>query len=134
MGEGSIVKRAREAVANLAAGRHDEYLGWVHDGVKGSLLGGQLHGADSINNKAELKQILDSFDNYMDIKRFEPCNFRLLPNNDVMYNVEWEFVWKPSGKLVTTTAIVRDVFDEDMLVETFHMVDVKHMSRGWYHM
>ena len=48
-------------------------------------------------------------DKYMKVEKFEPCNFRELPNSDMMFNVNWKFTWLPTGKEVETTAIVRKV-------------------------
>merc|ERR1712217_780030 len=132
--ESSTVKRVREIVAELAAGQYDCYVAMLTDDVRGSMLGGLIEGAEAITSKAELKSVLDNFDAYMEMKKLRPFNFQSLPNSGVMYNVEWEFVWKPTDKLITATAVVLDVLHGDMLAETYHMVDVKQMSRGWYHM
>merc|ERR1719450_646400 len=61
---------------------------------------------------------------YMDVQKFEPVNFMALPNGDMMFNVQWQFTWKETGKEVETTSIVRKVLKDGMICEKYHMMDV----------
>merc|ERR1712216_853361 len=110
------------------AGRPEGYMAGVADDVKASMLAGLIPGAEHIANKADFARVMADIDQYMEIRKFEPCNSQSLPNDDVMFNVNWEFVWKPSGKVVTTTAIVRKVLKDSMLCEKYHMVDVEQVT------
>merc|ERR1711998_431508 len=90
----------------------------------GSMLGGLIKGADGIANKQEFQDVMSQMNDVMEVSKFEPCNFRALPNNDMMFNVNWTFVWKQTGKEVSTTAVVRKVLNaEGNLCEKYHMVD-----------
>merc|ERR1712224_803285 len=109
--EASTVKRVKELLAEFMAGRPEGYMAGVANDVKASMLGGLIPLADNIQNKATFSTVMGDIDNYMEIKKFEPRNFHGLPNNDMMFNVNWEFVWKPTGKTVNTTAIVRRVLE-----------------------
>jgi len=100
----------------------------VADDVKADMLGGLIPGADCIKNKVEFAKVMGDIDKYLEVKKFEPCNFRALPNNDMMFNVNWEFVWKATGRLVTTTAIVRKVLKDNMICEKYHMADVQQIA------
>ena len=77
----------------------------------------------AFSSKAEFALLGESMSELMDIHKFEPKNFVALPNNDVMFNVDWEFTWKPTGKVVETTAVVRKVLKDGMICEKYHMVD-----------
>merc|ERR1719473_208894 len=41
----------------------------------------------------------------------------------MMFLVDWEFVWLPTNKFVTTTAVVRKVVKDGKICEKYHMVD-----------
>merc|ERR1719198_243930 len=121
------MKRVQELVAEFMAGRPEGYLAGVADDIKGSVLGGLIPGADSIKNKAEFAKVLGDLDQYMEVKKFEPCNWRAV-GSDVLFNVNWEFVWKPTGKTIETTAVVRKVLRDNMICEKYHMVDVEAVT------
>merc|ERR1719274_385772 len=59
----------------------------------------------------------------MEVRKFAPREFRALPNNDMMFLVDWEFLWLQTNKLVTTTAVVRKVVKDGKICEKYHMVD-----------
>merc|ERR1711998_724405 len=88
------------------------------------MLGGLIPGAEAVASKDDLWGVMGKMGEYMEVTKFEPCNFRALPNNDMMMNVNWTFVWKQTGKEVSTTAVVRKVLNaEGNLCEKYHMVD-----------
>lgn len=61
---------------------------------------------------------------YMTVEKFEPCNFVALPNNDMMFHVNWVFTHLATGKKVETVAHVRKVLDANSnICEKYHMVD-----------
>jgi len=119
------VTRVQELLGHIAAGKPEGYMAGVADDVKASMLGGLIPGADAIANKGDFAAIMGEMDKYMEVQQFEPCNFVPLPNNDMMFNVNWKFKWLASGKEVETTAIVRKVLNADgNICEKYHMVDV----------
>jgi len=126
--EAATVMRVKELLAEFQAGHPEGYMAGVADDVKASMLGGLIPGADNIKDKVEFGKVMGEIDKYMEVKKFEPCNFRALPNNDMMFNVNWEFVWKATGKTVTTTAVVRKVLKDNMICEKYHMCDVKEIT------
>merc|ERR1719253_812142 len=128
--EAATVKRVKELLAEFQAGRPEGYMAGVADDVKADMLGGLIPGADCIKNKVEFAKVMGDIDKYLEVKKFEPCNFRALPNNDMMFNVNWEFVWKATGRLVTTTAIVRKVLKDNMICEKYHMADVQQITEA----
>merc|ERR1712146_9235 len=64
---------------------------------------------------------------YMEVKKFEPYNF-LAVGDDVLFNVNWEFVWKATGKTVQTTAVVRKVVKDGKICEKYHLIDVEAVT------
>merc|ERR1712159_241233 len=105
------------------AGRSDEYFEGVAEDIKGEVFHGLNIPGSAFSSKSEFDLLGQSMSEYMDIHKFEPKNFVALPNNDVMFNVDWEFTWKPSGKVVETTAVVRKVLKDGMICEKYHMID-----------
>merc|ERR1719450_1334078 len=65
---------------------------------------------------------MGSIDKHMEVKKFEPCNWRGV-GDDVMFNVNWVFVWKATGKEIETTALVRKVVKDNLICEKYHMID-----------
>ena len=124
------IKRVQELVAEFQAGRPEGYMAGVADDIKGSVLGGLIPDADNIKNKADFGALMEKMGDYVEMIRFEPTNFRGLPNNDMMFEVNWEMVYKPTGKKIETTAIVRKVLNEDgMICEKYHMCDVAAITK-----
>merc|ERR1719409_324781 len=117
------VKRVQELLAENMAGNPAGYMAGVSDDVKASMLGCLIPDADAISNKAEFQAIMDVIGDWMDVAKFEPTNYRALPNGDMMFNVNWAFTWKPTGKTVETTAIVRKVLKDGLITEKYHMID-----------
>ena len=115
------VERVKELLVGITTGKPEIYMAGVSDDIKGSVLGGFIPGGVDIKTKAEFMGL--EMDKYMEVKKFEPCNYRALPNDDIMFNVNWEFVWKETGKVVETTAVVRKVLRDGMICEKYHMVD-----------
>merc|ERR1712176_1706851 len=99
----------------------------VANDVKGSMLGGLIPGGDNIRNKAEFADIMIKIGDSLEVRKFEPLNY-FACGNDVYFNVNWEFVWKETGDLVTTTAIVRKkmtqpTFGSKMICEKYHVIN-----------
>ena len=65
---------------------------------------------------------------YMEVSKFEPKNWRAV-NDDVLFNVDWKFTWKPTGKVVETQAIVRKVLKDGNICEKYHMVDTEAIAQ-----
>jgi len=120
------VERVQALLAEYAAGRPEGYMAGVADDIKTDVLGGLLPGAVG-ESKEAFGALMGSMDQFMEVHKFEPHNFRAMPNSDMIFNVDWTFVWKPTGKTVSTTAICRKVLKEVdgalMLCEKYHMVD-----------
>ena len=53
---------------------------------------------------------MGGMEQYMEVKKFEPCNWRAT-GDDVLFQVDWVFVWVPTGVTHTTTALVRNARD-----------------------
>jgi len=120
----STVSRVQELLGHIAADHPEGYMAGVADDVKASMLGGLIPGADTISNKEEFGAVMGKMGDYMEVQQFEPVNFMALPNDDVMFNVNWKFKWLPTGKEVETTAIVRKVLKDGKICEKYHMMDV----------
>jgi len=116
------IARVQSLVAEFQAGNSQAYLAGVHDEIKGSVLGGLLPGGSVVNGKVAFMKLLEDMPNYMDVTRFEPCNWRAV-GDDVLFNVNWKFKWLATGKEVETTAIVRKVLKDGMICEKYHMVE-----------
>ena len=117
------VERVQELLAEYGAGRPEGYLAGCADNFSGSVLDGLVPGA-VFDTKAGFGKLMGEMEEYMEVTKFEPCNFVAMPNNDMMFNVDWCFTWKATGKVVETTAVVRKVLDKDNnLCEKYHMVD-----------
>jgi len=116
------VDRVKSLVAEFQAGNPEGYLAGVHDDIKGSVLGGLIPGGDNYVGKAAFMKLMEDMPKYMDVKQFEACNWRAV-GDDVLFNVNWKFVWLPTGKEVETTALVRKVVKQGMICEKYHMVD-----------
>jgi len=126
----STVKRVQSLLAEIAAGNPAGYMAGVADNIQASMLGGLIKGADGIANKQEFQDVMSKMNDVMEVKKFEPCNFRALPNNDMMFTVNWELVWKATGKTVTTTAVVRKVLDKDNnICAKYHMIDATAVTQ-----
>lgn len=121
--EDSSVERVKALVAEYMAGRPEGYMLGVSDTVKASMLGGLIPGAESVTSKSEFQGIMDVIGDWMTVSKFEPCNYRALPDASVIFNVNWEFVWKPTGRTVQTTAIVRKVLRDNQICEKYHLCD-----------
>jgi len=120
----TAVKRVQELLKEFMEGRPEGYMAGVADCFKGSVLGGVLPDAADIKSKDEFMAVMGGMDKHMEVKKFVPYNFRALPNDDMMFNVDWEFVWKETGAVVEATAITRKVVKDNMICEKWHMVDV----------
>jgi len=125
----TAVERVKQLLAEFQAGRPEGYMAGVAEDFKGSVLGGLIPGADAMKSKADFGAVMGAMNQYMEVQKFEPVNFRALPNNDMMFNVNWRFVWKPTGKVVEHTAIVRKVVKDNMLCEKYHLVDADAITQ-----
>jgi len=117
----SNIARVQALVAEFQAGRPEGYLAGVHENIHGSVLGGLIPGGDDYRGKAAFQELMGSMDQYMEVSKFEPKNWRAV-NNDVLFNVDWAFVWIPTGKLIETTALVRKVVRDGMICEKYHCI------------
>merc|ERR1719453_591124 len=121
------MKRVQDLVAEYQAGRPEGYLAGVSEDFKGSVLGGLIPGADDMKSKADFMAVMEKMGDYMEVQKFEPCNWRAV-GDDVLFNVNWKFTWKPTGKTIETTALVRKVVRDGMICEKYHMVDVESIT------
>lgn len=117
------IKRVQELVGEFQKGNPAGYLAGVSADMKGSVLGGLIPGGDNFTSKEAFTELMTSMGEYMDVKKFEPCNWRAV-GDDVLFNVNWEFVWKATGATVHTTAVVRKVLKDGLICEKYHMVNV----------
>lgn len=117
------ISRVKDLVAQFQAGDPEGYLAGVHDDIKGSVLGGLIPGGENYEGKAAFKKLMDEMPKYMEVKMFEPCNWRAV-DDDVLFNVNWKFTWLPTGREVETTALVRKVVKDGSIIEKYHMIDV----------
>merc|ERR1712054_195260 len=105
----------------------------VSEDVKASMFNGLIPGADNIQNKAEFQKAMDGMGDYIEVQKFEPRNY-LSCGSDVYFNVDWEFIWKPSGKAVSTTAIVRKkmtqpTFGSKSICEKYHLINAADVKQ-----
>lgn len=118
------VERVRELLAEYGAGRPEGYLAGCSDDFSGSVLDGLGIPGAVFSSKEEFGGLMSEMGKYMEVTKFEPCNFVALPNRDCMFNVNWEFKWIETGKVVTTSALVRKVINGDGdLCQKYHMID-----------
>jgi len=125
------VTRVQALLAEYGAGRPEGYLAGCADDFKGSVLAGLLPDeAATFTTKEGFAALMPLMGEYMTVEKFEPCNFVALPNNEVMFQVNWKFLWLPTAKAVETTAIVRKVFNADNnLCEKYHMCDCSGIKK-----
>merc|ERR1719473_2031178 len=121
------IERVKALVAEYQKGNPEGYLAGVADTIKGSVLGGLIPGGDSFTDKEGFTAIMGTMGEYMEVTKFEPWNWHAV-NDDVLFNVDWKFTWKPTGKKVETTALVRKVVKDNMICEKYHMVDVEKIT------
>lgn len=121
------IQRVQELLAHYQQGNAGGYLEGVSPDVKGSMLGGLFDGADNIVGKDAFIKVLEQVPDKMEVSKFEAYNWRAV-NDEVWFTVDWEFVWKPTGKKVETTAIVRKVLCDGLITEKYHMVDVESIT------
>jgi len=125
------VKRVQELLAEYMKGNAPGYLEGCSDDFKGSVLGGLIPGASDIKSLDEFKAVMGQMDKYMEVKSFEPINFRALPNSDMMFQVQWKFIWKETGVEMDHTAMVRKVINADnQICEKYHMCDVAAITNA----
>ena len=77
--------------------------------------------------------MFDILPKYMDIQKFEPVDW-CATENKVYFTVHWEFLWKPTGQLVKTSANVKKVIVDGKIKEKYHIVnfcDVTGCSVAW---
>lgn len=126
----SAVERVQQLLGEFMSGNPAGYLEGVADDIKASMFNGLIPGADGVASKADFAAVNEVMPTLMDVKKFEPVNYRALPNNDVMFEVNWQFVWLPTGKLVETTAVVRKVVNKDnKICEKYHLLDVEDVVK-----
>jgi len=118
----SNIDRVKSLVAEFQNGNSAGYLAGVADNIKGSVLAGLIPGGESYDGKAAFTKLMEEMPKYMDVKRFEPSNWRAV-NDDVLFNVDWTFTWLPTGKEVSTTALVRKVVKDGLICEKYHCLD-----------
>lgn len=121
------VERVKSLVARFQAGDGAGYMEGVHPKLKGSVLAGIIPGGDSIECKADLGAMLTELPKYMDLKKFEPSNW-VGVGDQVFFTVDWEFVWKPTGRNVTTQATVRKVVKDGLICEKHHHMQPTFIS------
>lgn len=122
------IERVQHLVGEFMAGRPEGYMAGVDDAIKGSILGGLLPGAEAVSNKAEFGAVMGVMDQYMEVQKFEPKNWRAV-GDDVLFNVDWIFVWKKTGETIETTALVRKVVRDGRICEKYHMIDPALIER-----
>merc|ERR1719230_961575 len=104
------------------AGNPAGYLAGVADDMRGSVLAGLIPGGDGFTSKEQFAGLMGEMDKHMEVKKFAPANWRAT-GDDVLFQVDWAFVWKATGKTVETTALVRKVLRDGLICEKYHMVD-----------
>jgi len=117
------VTRVQELLAEYGAGRPEGYLAGCSDDFKGSVLDGLVPGA-VFDSKEGFAKFMGSMGEVMEVSKFEPVNFVAIPNNGMMFNVNWQFTWLATGKEAETTAIARKVANKDGgLCQKYHFID-----------
>lgn len=97
--QSSNIKRVQELVAEFQAGRPEGYLAGVSDTFKGSVLAGLIPNGERLASKADFMAMMGTMDQYMEVQKFEPHDWRAV-GDDVLFNVSWRFLWKPTGTVV----------------------------------
>jgi len=115
------IARVQHLVGEFMGGRPEGYMAGVDDAITGSVLGGLIPGGEAVANKAEFGALMGKMEEFMEVKRFEPSNWRAVAD-DVLFNVDWTFVWKETGETVDTTALVRKVVRNGKICEKYHMI------------
>jgi len=122
------VKRVQALLAEFQNGNPAGYLEGVSSTIKGSVLAGLIPGGESVGNKDDFMGMMAKMDERMEVTRFAPREFRALPNDDIMFLVDWEFVWKPTSTPVQMTGVVRKVLKDNMICEKYHLVDANALK------
>ena len=113
----------QEALKGYMSGDMDRYVQVVHDDFFGCIMPGIVPGGESIQRKEGFVAFAGAMSDVIDVKKFVPSNWAGDGNGNVFFTVDWEFVHKPTGKTVTTTAVVRKVVRDGKIAEKYHMVD-----------
>ena len=72
--------------------------------------------------KEQLASMFADFSNHIDMLKFEPVNWAAV-DDTVYFTVNWEMIWKKTGKLVKTSANVRKVIKDGKIIEKYHIVN-----------
>ena len=113
-------------------GDADGYLRGCHANIKGAVMGGLLPGGENVQSKDELTKLLkEDIPKYMDIRKFEPLDWAAEGDN-VYFVVNWEFLWKPTNKLVKTQGKVHKVVRDNLICEKYHMVNAPLIMHNMY--
>merc|ERR1712046_270841 len=100
------------------------YFAGCHEEFGGDILAGLVKGGERVTGTEGLGDLMWAMDATMAVTKFEPANWAAVGNN-VFFTVDWEFVYKPTGNQVATTAVVRKVIRDGKICEKYHRVNAE---------
>ena len=112
----------KSLVQKFMDGNAEGYIEGCHENFYGKIFSGLIPGGDNIKGKEELVKMFELLPEYMEIVKFEPVNWAAV-GNTVYFTVNWEFIWKHTGKRVVTSANVRKVVKDGKIIEKYHIVN-----------
>ena len=104
------------------SGNAKGYIDGCHEEFYGKIFSGLIQGGDEIKGKEQLASMFADFSNHIDMLKFEPVNWAAV-DDTVYFTVNWEMIWKKTGKLVKTSANVRKVIKDGKIIEKYHIVN-----------
>ena len=130
--ENKNIELVKGLLDKFLAGDSQGYIDGCHEEFYGKVFSGLIPGGDEIKGKEDLKKMFELMPKYIQIKKFEPVDWCCVDNN-VYFTVNWEFIWKPTGKLVKTSANVKKVIVDNKIKEKYHIVHYHDVVSSNYH-
>ena len=112
----------KSLLEKFTSGDSEGYISGCHDDFYGKIFSGLIPGGENIQGINQLRKMFTVMQDYMEIKKFEPKDWSSVENN-VYFTVDWEFIWKPTNKLVKTSANVKKVIVDNKIKEKYHIVN-----------
>jgi len=119
--ENKNIELVKGLLDKFVVGDSQGYIDGCHEEFYGKVFSGLIPGGEEIKGKEELTKMFGLMPEYVDMKKFEPVDWCGVGNN-VYFTVNWEFIWKPTGKLVKTSANVKKIIVDNKIKEKYHIV------------
>ena len=120
--ENENIRLVKSLVNEFMNGNGPGYIDGCSDDFHGKIFSGLIPGGEEINGKEELVNMFNKLPDYIETLKFEPVDWCGV--GDVVYfTVNWEFIWKPTNKKVTTSANVKKIVRNGKICEKYHILN-----------